>query len=193
MYMKHLTKHLKGVPGGAWRAIAALVVALAAGIALIACGGNGGQREPRTVEQVDLERYLGRWYEIARYPNRFQEGCQATTATYTLRDDGDITVVNACREGGVDGPERTAEGKAWVVDERTRAKLKVRFFWPFSGDYWIIDLGPDYEYAVVGDPELEYLWILAREPQLDAAVLDGILARLEAQGYDRKRLLWTEH
>lgn len=173
-----------------------LAVLACAGVAALAGAlscGNQSSVAPRTVPHVDLERYLGKWYEIARYPNRFQEGCQATTATYTLRDDGDITVLNACREGGPDGREKSAEGKAWVVDEQTRAKLKVRFFWPFSGDYWIIDLGSEYEYAVVGDPDLEYLWILAREPRLDQAVIDGILERAEAQGYDRRRLLWTRH
>ena len=166
-----------------------LLVLVAAG-----CGSaNGGGPPLRTVGRVDLDRYLGTWYEIARYPNSFQEGCQATTATYSLRDDGDIKVLNACHEGSPDGPRDTAEGKAWVVDQKTNAKLEVQFFWPFSGDYWIIDLGEDYEYAVVGNPDRSYLWILSRTTSLEQDALDGILTRVEGQGYDRAKLLWTKH
>jgi apolipoprotein D and lipocalin family protein len=173
----------------------AILAALAAiGFLAVGCGGaEDGMPPLRTVDRVDLDRYLGTWYEIARYPNSFQEGCQATTATYSLRDDGDIDVLNACHEGSPDGPRDTAEGKAWVVDEQTNAKLEVQFFWPFSGDYWIIDLGDEYEYAVVGHPDRTYFWILSRTPSLDEAVLEGILTRAEAQGYDRKKLIWTEH
>jgi len=143
------------------------------------------------VPSVDLERYVGTWYEIASYPQRWQEGCTATTATYTLQGDGEIAVLNTCRKGGLDGPEDTAEGKARVVDPKSNAKLEVSFFWPFWGDYWIIDLGPDYEYAVVGHPSRDYLWILSRAPALDDATYDDILKRLEAQGYPLDRLVKT--
>ena len=101
---------------------------------------------------VDLTRYLGTWYEIASFPQRFQRGCTATKATYSLRADGDIDVVNQCRKGSPTGKEDVAKGRARVVDRVSDAKLEVSFFRPFWGDYWVIDLAPDYSYAVVGHP-----------------------------------------
>jgi apolipoprotein D and lipocalin family protein len=144
-----------------------------------------------TVSHVDLDRYLGKWYEIASYPQWFQKGCVASTATYTLRKDGDIDVLNQCRKETLNGAVKDAKGKAWIVDRKSQARLKVRFFWPFSGDYWIIDLGADYEYAVVGHPNRNYLWILSRKSQMDPAVYDGILERLKKQHYDVSRLRKT--
>ncbi|MFH1807509.1 MAG: lipocalin family protein [Pseudomonadota bacterium] len=144
-----------------------------------------------TVAQVELSRYTGTWYEIASFPQRFQEGCTATTATYTLRDDGEIDVLNRCRKGSLQGAEDTAEGRARVVDSSTGAKLEVSFFRPFWGDYWIIDLGGDYEYAVVGHPGRDYLWILSRTPTLEDTVYMGILERLRAKGYLLDRLQKT--
>jgi apolipoprotein D and lipocalin family protein len=141
------------------------------------------------VEQVDLDRYLGRWHEIASFPQHFQRGCVASKATYTRRDDGRIGVVNECRDGSFDGELRRAEGVAWVTDpQESPAKLKVQFFWPFRGDYWIIALDPDYRYAAVGHPSRDYLWILARTPTLDPSLYRAVSARLEAQGYDLSRL-----
>jgi apolipoprotein D and lipocalin family protein len=141
------------------------------------------------VNEVDLDRYVGRWYEIASFPQRFQRGCVATTANYTLRDDGRIRVENECRDGAFDGDLRRAEGVAWVTDPgSSQAKLKVQFFWPFRGDYWIIELDPEYRYAVVGDPSRNYLWILARTPTMDPADYETLLARIEAHGYDLERL-----
>jgi len=137
-----------------------------------------------TVSHVDLDRYMGQWYEIASFPQWFQKGCVATSATYAFRKDGAVDVLNQCRKETLDGKPKDAKGKAWVVDPKTNAKLKVRFFWPFSGDYWIIDLGENYEYAVVGHPKRTYLWILSRTPQMDPAVFDGILERLKKQHYD---------
>lgn len=144
-----------------------------------------------TVPHVDLGRYVGTWYEIAAFPQSFQRGCTATTATYTLRGDGDIDVVNRCRKDALDGPEKTAKGRARVVDEATNAKLRVSFFRPFWGDYWIIDLADDYSYAVVGHPGRDYLWILARTPTMADATYQSILARLQAQGYETSRLVRT--
>lgn len=111
-----------------------------------------------------------------------------STATYTIRDDGDIDVVNRCRLNSLDGKEKVAKGRARVVDKATNAKLKVSFFRPFWGDYWIIDLGQNYEYAVVGHPGRDYLWILSRTPTMDAKVYSDILGRLKTQGYDVQRL-----
>ena len=146
---------------------------------------------PEVVPHVDIERYLGTWYEIARYPNWFQKKCVAVTADYSLRDDGKIRVVNACRKGSLDGPVKSIEGKAWVVDKETNARLEVQFFWPFRGAYWIIDLGKDYDYAVVGHPNWKYLWILSRTPQMDPSLYQAILGRLVGQGYAPARLQKT--
>ena len=146
-----------------------------------------------TVPHVDLGRYVGTWYEVANFPQSFQRGCTATTATYTLRSDGEIDVVNRCRKGSVEGPEKIAQGRARVVDRSSNAKLEVSFFRPFWGDYWILDLGQNYEYAVVGHPSRDYLWILSRAPSLDPGVYDGIVARLAAQGYETSRLVRTVH
>jgi apolipoprotein D and lipocalin family protein len=173
----------------------ALKVALAAMIA--GCAQTTTQRlglpPPRTVERVDLGRYAGTWYEIASFPQRFQRGCTATTASYAIRPDGEIDVVNTCRLGSPEGKEKSARGRARVVDLATGARLEVSFFRPFWGDYWILDLGPGYEYAVVGHPSRDYLWILARAPALDPAVYEAIVGRLEAQGYETRRLVRTMH
>jgi len=144
-----------------------------------------------TVASVDLARYLGTWYEIANFPQSFQRGCTATTATYTLRADGELEVLNRCRKGSLDGEEDSALGRARVVDPATNAKLEVSFFRPFWGDYWIIDLAEDYSYAVVGHPGRDYLWILARAPTLPEATYQSLVARLQAQGYETARLVRT--
>lgn len=144
-----------------------------------------------TVKEVELSRYLGTWYEIASFPQSFQRGCFATTATYTLLEDGEIDVLNRCRKGSLDGEEDSAHGRARVVDRETNAKLEVSFFRPFWGDYWIIDLSEDYSYAVVGHPGRDYLWILSRTPTMDEALYQRVLARLKGQGYEIARLART--
>jgi apolipoprotein D and lipocalin family protein len=146
----------------------------------------------QVVPYVDLERYTGTWYEIARYPNRFQKDCFGSRATYRLRGDGRISVLNECFEGSPKGKLKQANGTARVVDSKTNARLKVTFFWPFSGDYWIIELGEDYEYAVVGHPDRKYLWILGREQTMDDARYQDILRRLETRHhYDVSKLIRT--
>ena len=145
----------------------------------------------RTVEKVDLSRYLGTWYEIASFPHSFQKGCTASTANYTLRADGEIDVVNRCRKNSLDGPEQVAHGRARVVDKQSNARLEVSFFGPFWGPYWVVDLGADYEYAVVGHPGRDYLWILSRTPTLAPEVYEGILRRLAEQQYPTERLVKT--
>ena len=143
------------------------------------------------VPSVDLTRYAGKWYEIARLPNRFQRDCASdTSATYTLRADGKITVLNECRKA--DGRQKSAKGTARVADSKgPNTKLKVTFFWPFSGNYWIIDLDPAYRWAVVGEPGRDYLWILAREPQLDTELYQQIVERAKQRGFDTGKLLKT--
>jgi apolipoprotein D and lipocalin family protein len=153
---------------------------------LAACTTDGSQSPPlEVVSGVDLARYAGRWYEIASFPQRFQKGCTDSRAEYSIRPDGDIEVLNSClRDGKVD----TAKGRAWVVDKATNAKLKVSFFWPFRGDYWIIDLGRDYEYAVVSAPSMKYLWILSRTPQMEEQRYQEIVTHLNDRGFDVTRL-----
>jgi apolipoprotein D and lipocalin family protein len=139
----------------------------------------------RTVARVDLDRYAGRWYEIARLPNRFQKGCSGNvTAEYGVREDGRIDVVNRC--SGNNGEEKRAQGVARVV-----APAFLSFLSMVWGDYWIIDLAPDYSYAVVGEPARRYLWVLARESTLEEATYQGILERIEVQGYDPNNLVRT--
>lgn len=144
-----------------------------------------------TVPRVELNRYLGTWYEIASFPQSFQKGCTGSTATYSLREDEKIEVVNRCRLESLEGPEKIARGVARVVDPTTNAKLEVSFFRPFWGDYWVIDLEPSYAFAVVGHPSRDYLWILSRTPQLSPDVYERILGRLRAMNYDLSRLKQT--
>lgn len=160
----------------------------------VGCTSIPPQPEPplSVVPHVDLRRYTGTWYEIASFPNRFQKGCVATKATYGLREDGKISVLNECRRKSLDGKLSTVSGKAKIADTTTNAKLKVTFFWPFYGDYWIIDLGTDYEYAVVGHPDRTYLWILSRTPTMDEALYRQILDRLtKEKAYDVNKLVKT--
>lgn len=142
----------------------------------------------KTVDQVDISRYMGTWYEIAKYPVPFENGCSGVTAEYSLNADGSVRVVNICRTA--DGQEVASqiEGIATVADPTTNAKLTVYFFFPFGAPYWIIDLDADYQYAVVGDPTRTFLWILSRTPTLDAVVYDQIVGRLPDLGYDPNRL-----
>lgn len=146
-----------------------------------------------TVPYVDLERYSGKWYEIASFPQRFQRGCHCTTAEYNLSDKGYVIVENRCNKDSITGKESYIKGKAFVVKNTGNAKLKVQFFWPFRGKYWIIDLAEDYSYAVVGHPNRKYLWILSRTPQMDDKLFDEIVKRTEAKGFDVSLLKMTVH
>ena len=144
-----------------------------------------------TVPYVDLERYSGLWYEIASYPQRFQRGCHKTTAEYSISERGHVVVVNRCNKDSVDGRQSSIRGKAFVQKNSGNAKLRVQFFWPFRGDYWIIDLADDYTYAVVSHPNRNYLWILSRTPEMDEKIYSGILGRLKDQGFDLDKLQKT--
>lgn len=167
-----------------------MVLTMVASTLLTGAMGGSPKDELEVVPSVDLSRYVGQWYEIARLPNRFEKKCaDSVTATYTLRPDGNIEVLNRCRKAS--GKFTTAKGKAKIVDQKTNAKLKVTFFWPFYGDYWILDLGPNYEYAVVGDPSRDYLWILSRTPQIDEALYQQLLAKMAARGFQTGRMIRT--
>jgi apolipoprotein D and lipocalin family protein len=152
--------------------------------------------ELATVPYVDLERYQGKWYEVARFPHRFQSDCAGSTAEYALRADGTVSVRNTCyRE---DGEVRTVEGTARAVDE-TNARLSVRFeglffklfSWFIKPNYWIVELDPDYRYAVVGAPNRKYLWILSREPQMEESLYRELLERIEKHGFAIEKIRRT--
>jgi apolipoprotein D and lipocalin family protein len=145
-----------------------------------------------TVPSVDLQKYMGRWYEIASFPQSFQKGCHCTSAEYTMTDKGYVRVVNTCRKDGADGRLKTATGKAFVVEGSGNAKLRVQFFWPFRGDYWIIDLAPDYSYAVVGDPSRKYLWILCRTTRMEESLYRDIVRRTAGKGFDTAKLVLND-
>lgn len=136
-----------------------------------------------TVERVQLERYMGTWFEIARLPNRFQADCVGDTqARYSLEGE-QLRVVNRCRVGS--GEVKEASGIAKVVADSGNAKLRVSFFRPFYGDYWVLALGDDYRWVLVGEPSREYAWVLAREPKMDEATLEKILTKAAALGFER--------
>jgi len=142
----------------------------------------------KTVNTVDIEKYLGKWYEIAAFPQSFEKGCTFTTAEYSLKDDGKIEVKNSCIK---DGQPKVAIGEASVDDKRTNSKLDVSFFWPFSGKYWIIALAPDYSYAVIGHPNRKYLWILNRKPKMDAMTYNHLVLLAAGKGFDIRKLVKT--
>lgn len=141
-----------------------------------------------TVPHVDLEKYQGRWYEIAAFPKRYEEGCAYTKAQYSLNEDGSVTVKNSCV---VKGEEKTITGKATVADARCKSKLDVQFLWPFTGKYWILELANDYSYALVGTPNRKSLWILSRKPWMEKAVYKKLLITAMEKGFDISRIKVT--
>jgi len=150
------------------------------------CAIVPSQVEPplQVVSRVDIDRYLGRWYEIGRYPNWFQQNCYAVTADYEFANDGFIKVINRCNDRELNGEIREAIGTAYISDKTTNAKLKVSFQWPFYGNYWIVDLGEDYEYVVVSEPNRQYLWILSRTPTMDTSQYNQLIKSLEKKGFN---------
>lgn len=157
---------------------------------LTACASPAPQPLP-TVGAVDLQRYAGTWYEIARLPNRFQSMCASDVRAHYAPEDGAIAVVNSCRTG--DGKLEQAKGVAHVVAGSGGGKLRVSFFRPFYGDYWILALDPDYRWVLVGEPARRYAWVLARTPELDDATLARLLARADALGFARQAFVRTQH
>jgi apolipoprotein D and lipocalin family protein len=169
-----------------------LLVALYIGIGGCASVPKNSSPELKVVPYVDLDRYLGRWYEIALYPNWFEEGCFRSTAFYEKLKDGKIKVTNQCRMYGPNGNLNEAVGIANIGDGKTNSKLRVQFFWPFKGDYWIIDLDEDYQYAIVSEPDRQYLWILSRSPIMDDQKLDMLKAKILSKGFDLSYLEKTK-
>lgn len=157
-------------------------------------GGCSSHPDLPTVDHVDLDRYQGTWYEIARLPAFFQEGCRDSQAEYELLPDGKVSVINSCVK---DGEKEVAQGTAWVVDEQTNAKLKVRFDnwisnllpWLVVGDYWIIYLEPDYSVAIVGTPDRGYLWILSRSQTMADEKYEQLLAFCRERGFETGEMI----
>ncbi|MDX9690693.1 MAG: lipocalin family protein [Alphaproteobacteria bacterium] len=166
-------------------------------LSLAACsnfekGPVGNPHVPEPAKAIELNRYLGRWYEIARYEAGFQKGCEYVTADYSLRPDGKIKVVNACRRGGPDAPRDSVEGHAYVVDGSQNTKLRVTFFWPFYGNYWVLDHGDAYDWAIVGEPSGHYLWFLTRDPHPSDETIQRLKDRAAQMGYNLKLLRMTQ-
>jgi apolipoprotein D and lipocalin family protein len=178
--------------------LARIALAIALGLSASAAHAAAAADKPlATIPSLDVKRYLGTWYEIAKFPNRFQKDCASdTSAAYSLLDDGRVRVLNRCRKQG--GGEDQAEGIARQVGGASSPKLEVRlapaflYILPFVwGDYWVVDLDPNYQLSAVSEPKREYLWILARTPQVDPAAYDALVARLAAQGLDVGKLVRT--
>ncbi len=176
---------------------AAFLIVAAVAVGVVAAGILGAKPPLRAVAELDLPRYLGTWYAVASIPTTFERRCpQGTTATYTLLPTGQIEVLNVCYSPS--GGRIEARGRAWIPNPKAPAKLKVSFvnflgLWLFAADYWVIDLAPDYSYAVVGHPSRKYGWVLSRTPDLPPEVLDGIRGRLEAQGYSWSKFRTIPH
>ena len=143
---------------------------------------------PKTVESVEIERCMGTWYEIARITHWFENGLVGVGATYTLLPNGNIELLNSGFKGSLEGKYSSAKGKARIIDKNSNAKLKASFFWPFYSQYWILDVGKKYEYAVIGNPNRKYLWILNRTPTMKESLYKAILKRAEKQGFDISKL-----
>jgi len=163
-------------------------------LVLSGCGifGSSTYAPLDVVSSVDLTRYAGVWYEIASLPVSQQEGCSCTTAEYVPIDSETVRVINACRKGPGNEIDRV-EGKAFVVPGTNNAKLRVQFFWPFRGDYWILDLDRQYTYAVVGLPSRKYCWILSRTPEMKTELLEKLTADLRSKGFNVDRMQKTVH
>ena len=168
------------------------LVSLLPACATLQKGPVGNAAVPQPAKAVDVDRYLGRWFELARYEAGFQKDCEAVTAEYSLSAPGQIKVVNSCRKGGLDGKADVAIGKAKIVEGSNSAKLRVSFFGPFYGDYWVLDRAEDYSWAIIGEPSGRYLWLLNRQARPGDAAFAKMKARAAELGYDTSMLRVTQ-
>lgn len=168
-----------------------LIVAIIFAFSVVICRSAwsaAGLPHLQTASRIDLDKYMGVWHEISRLEHHFQKNCVGSNAEYKLRDDGEVDVVNRCIDEK-DGSRREAKGRAWSVDPVNNSRLKVSFFWPFRGDYWIIEVGKKYDYSVVGSPDRKYLWVLGREPEIDESLYREIVERMRYQGFPVENLV----
>jgi apolipoprotein D and lipocalin family protein len=178
-----------------------ILVAALTGSALLLCacayiprpGPVGNRAVPQPAKSVDLDKYMGRWYEQFRYEASFERDMDDVTAEYSLKDDGTVKVVNRGRKPGDSGEFRQSIGEAKISDPATNAKLKVSFFRPFYGNYWVLDHGDDYDWSIVGEPSGRYLWVLTRAAHPAPEVLASLEARVRALGYDWSLIRVTKH
>lgn len=160
----------------------------------ISCSHTGRMSviDTTTVKEVDIYRYLGRWYEIARFPHSFEKGLVGVTAEYSFRKDGKIRVINQGYKDSLDGKHSRIEGKAKIPDKDNPGRLKVSFFLFFYGDYYILELDEDYQWAMIGSSSPKYFWILSRTPQMDETTYEMLLSRARDRGYDLNSLILVE-
>jgi apolipoprotein D and lipocalin family protein len=145
----------------------------------------------KTVDKVELEKYMGKWYDIAHFPAAFLTGCEDITAEYSLTDKNYVRVYNRCIK--TTGKVKSIKGKAYTIEGSNYSKFKVQFFWPFKADYWILELDPDYQYALVGGPSRSYAWILSRTPQLDEKIINRLMESLKEKGFEVEKMERTHH
>lgn len=154
-------------------------------------GCSDPQDPPTTAKNVNLQKYMGKWYEIASFPNRFQKGCRCTTAEYHLTKPNRVSILNRCiKNQNKDFTQ--AKGKAWAPDINDPSKLKVQFFWPFRGNYWILYLDKNYQYVLIGAPKRQYLWILARTKTLQKTTYNKLVNIAKEKGFDVRKLKMTQ-
>jgi lipocalin len=166
-----------------------LIFLIIISISLTNCKTNKTMIDNSTVKALDLERYLGTWYEIARFPHSFEKDLVGVKATYSLKENGKIKVVNQGYKNTLDGKLKTATGKAYIPDPNDSAKLKVSFFWFFYGDYFVMELDEEnYQWAVIGSNSPGFLWILSRSPQMEQSLYEDLITRIKNRGYNLERL-----
>jgi apolipoprotein D and lipocalin family protein len=179
--------------GGNLNVFAITISLIIIGNSFISCKTQKSMIDKTVVEQLDIQEYLGTWYEIARYDHNFERGLVGVTADYSLRDDGKIKVINSGYKNSLDGKFSQAVGKAKIPEpEKAPAKLKVSFFWFFYGDYFVLELDKDYQWAVIGSSSDKYLWILSRTSQMENELYTDLLNRLKKRGYNVSSLIKVE-
>jgi len=166
---------------------------LIVGHSFVSCNSQKTMVNNAAVKELDIQKYLGTWYEIARYNHSFERGLIGVTANYSLRKDGKIKVLNSGYKNSFDGKVSQAVGKAKIPDPINEpAKLKVSFFLFFYGDYYVMELDKDYQWALVGSSSDKYLWILSRKPQMEKELYQELLDKLQKRGYDVSKLIKVE-
>ena len=160
---------------------------------LVSCKTQKTMIDNTVVKELDIQKYLGKWYEIARFDHSFERGLVGVTAEYSMRDDGKIKVVNSGYKNSLDGKFSQAVGKAKIPDPINEpAKLKVSFFLFFYGDYYVMELDKEYQWVLIGSNSDAYLWILSRKPQIEKELYNELLDKLQIRGYDISKLIMVE-
>ena len=157
-----------------------------------ACKGQNKMIDKTVVKELNIEKYLGKWYEISRFDHRFERGLVGVTAFYSFREDGKLKVVNSGYKKALNGEKSEAIGKAKIPDPKTPSKLKVSFFWFFYVDYYVLELDKNYQWAVIGSSSDNYLWILSRTPKIEKGLYNELLNKIANRGYDVNKLISVE-